>query len=203
MSSSTMGIPSAPSLGETTTTATTAVIPKKKAQLKGIPIFEYQDRGFKWVIENHTSESVKKEISNEGVISFEVSDAKQQVYIYNCENITVKITGKIKSLLLDKCTHCSVIFDSIVSVAETVNCKKIQFQVTGICPAFTLDKTVGVLIWLSKEAKDIATVTTSLSSEMNISYPEGDDQKEIPIPEQFVHKFTNGSLRSEISDLYH
>jgi hypothetical protein len=38
---------------------------------------------------------------------------------------------------------------------------------------------------------------------MNVSYPDGDEQKEAPIPEQFVHKLVNGTLTSEVSDLYH
>jgi hypothetical protein len=42
-----------------------------------------------------------------------------------------------------------------------------------------------------------------MSSEMNVSIPDGEDQKEIPIPEQFVHKISDGSLTSEVSDLYH
>lgn len=176
---------------------------QKKKPLLGLPIFEYQDRGFKWVVENQTKDSVVREVSKEGIITIEISDAKQQVYLYNCEGITVKVIGKYKSLILDKCTKCSVIFDSLISVAETVNCKKIQMQVTGVCPAFTIDKTIGCLIWLSEESKNITTFTTSLSSEMNISFPDGEDQKEVPVPEQFVHKLVNGSLTSDVSDLYH
>jgi adenylyl cyclase-associated protein len=176
---------------------------KKKKPLQGLPIFEYQDRGFKWVIENHNKESVTKEVAKDGVITVEISDPKQQVYFYNCDGVTVKVIGKFKSLILDKCTGCSVIYDSLISIAETVNCKKIQLQVLGVCPAFTIDKTIGCLIWLSAESKEISTFTTNLSSELNVSFPDGEDQKECPIPEQFVHRLTNGSLKSEVSDLYH
>jgi adenylyl cyclase-associated protein len=176
---------------------------KKKKPLLVLPVFEYQDRGFKWVIENHTKESVTREVSKDGIVTVEISDPKQQVYLYNCEGVTVKVVGKFKSLILDKCVKCSVIYDNLISVAETVNCKKIQLQVTGVCPAFTIDKTIGCLIWLSEESKAVSTFTTSLSSELNVSFPDGDDQKEIPVPEQFVHRITNGSLSSEVSDLYH
>jgi hypothetical protein len=37
---------------------------------------------------------------------------------------------------------------------------------------------------------------------MNVSIPDGDDYKEIPIPEQFVHKITAGNLTSDVSELY-
>jgi adenylyl cyclase-associated protein len=175
---------------------------KEKKKLMGLPIFEYQDRGFKWVVENHTKESVIKEASQDGVITVEISDPKQQVYLYNCDGITVKINGKFKSLVLDKCERCAVVYDTLISSAEMVNCKKIQLQVNGVCPVFTIDKTVNVLIWLSKESLDVSTFTTSLSSEMNVSFPDGDDQKEVPIPEQYVHKLKDGKLSSEVSDLY-
>lgn len=175
----------------------------KKKPLKGLPIFEYQDRGFKWVIENQTKETIQKEISKDGVINVEISDPKQQVYIYNCDDAVVVVKGKFKSLALDKCTNCSVVYDTLISSAEMVNCKKIKLQVKGICPVFTVDKTVNLLVWLSEESKEISTFTTSLSSEMNVCFPDGDDVKELPIPEQFVHKLTGSSLSSEVSDLYH
>jgi adenylyl cyclase-associated protein len=180
---------------------------EKKTPLSGLPIFEYQDRGFKWVIEHHTKESVLKEAAPEnGILTVDITDPKQQVYLYHCHGITVQINGKFKSLVLDQCEQCAVVYDTLISSAEVVNCKKIQLQVTGICPVFTIDKTVNVLIWLSKESVTVSSFTTSLSSEMNVSFPvEGeDDQKEVPIPEQFVHKIstTDGTLSSVVSDLY-
>jgi hypothetical protein len=36
-----------------------------------------------------------------------------------------------------------------------------------------------------------------------VSFPDGDEQKELPIPEQFVHKLVNGAVASEVSDVYH
>ena len=81
--------------------------------------------------------------------------------------------------------------------------KKIGIQADGVCPVFTIDKTVGVTVWLSEASAAISNFTTSMSSEMNVSIPEGDDRKEIPIPEQFSHKISGGNLSSEVSDLYH
>jgi adenylyl cyclase-associated protein len=178
---------------------------EKKTPLRGLPIFEYQDRGFKWVIENHTKETAQKEHSStDGIITIDITDPKQQVYLYNCGDVCVKINGKFKSLVLDSCQKCSIVYDTLISSAEMVNCKRIQLQVNGVCPVFTIDKTQGVLIWLSQESKEVSTFTTSQSSEMNVSFPAKDgDQKELPIPEQFVHKITAESLTSDVSDLYH
>ena len=36
-----------------------------------------------------------------------------------------------------------------------------------------------------------------------VSFPDGNEHKEVPIPEQFIHKISKGSLTSEVSDLYH
>ena len=74
-----------------------AEAPAKKKPLRGLPIFEYQDRGFKWVIENQTLATAQKEFPKEnGVLTVDISDPKQQVYLYNCEGITVKVNGKFK-----------------------------------------------------------------------------------------------------------
>jgi adenylyl cyclase-associated protein len=182
------------------------VSPKKVVKKKkvGLPILEYQERGTKWVIENHDKETVKA-VSDNGLLEVEISDPKQQVYIYNCEEVTVKVTGaKLKSIIVDSCKKVNVIFPTIISGCEIVNSKKIAVQTDGVCPVFTIDKTVGVTVYLlSADTVAVTSFTTSMSSEMNVSIPDGEDQKEIPIPEQFVHKITDGTLSSEVSDLYH
>jgi len=175
--------------------------PVKKKKV-GLPILEYQQRGTKWVIENHDKETAKA-ISDTGILEVEISDPKQQVYIYNCEEVTIKINGtKFKSVIVDKCTKVNVIFPTIISGCEIVNSKKIAVQSNGVCPVFTIDKTVGVSVYLSKESAAVSSFTTSMSSEMNVSIPDGEDYKELPIPEQFCHKITDGGLTSEVSELY-
>merc|ERR1712032_1519336 len=127
-------------------------------------------------IENHDQESAKK-VSDTGILEVEILDAKHQVYIYNCEEVTIKIKGdKFKSIVIDKCEKVNVIVPTIISGCEIVNCKKIAVQSESVCPVFSIDKTVGV------------------------SIIDGDDCKEIPIPEQFVHKVADGSVTSEVSD---
>ena len=175
--------------------------PVKKKKV-GLPILEYQERGTKWVIENYDKETAKA-ASSKGFLEVEISDPKQQVYIYNCDEVTIKVNGtKFKSIIVDKCVKVNVIFPTIISGCEIVNSKKIAVQSDGVCPVFTIDKTVGVSVYLSKESADISSFTTSMSSEMNVSIPDGEDYKEIPIPEQFYHKITDGTLSSEVSELY-
>lgn len=154
---------------------------EKKKKKKGLPILEYQERGTKWVIENQDKESAIITGEN-GILVVDVTDPKEQVYVFNCEEVTIKINGgKLKSVVIDTCVKVNVIFETIISGCEIVNSQKIAVQCDGICPVFTIDKTVGATFWLSEESSKISSFTTSMSSEMNVSIPEGDDRKELPI----------------------
>ncbi len=124
---------------------------------------------------------------------------------YNCENATIQIKGKMKSVIFDKCVKSNLVFDTAISSCEVVNCKRVQIQSTGVCPSFSIDKTDGCLVYLSEEAVSVSSFVTSKSSEMNVSWMDqkSGEQKEAPIPEQFVHKLKDGSITSDVSDLYH
>ncbi|CAM9565379.1 unnamed protein product [Choristocarpus tenellus] len=82
-----------------------------------------------------------------------------------------------------------------------------QVQVRGSVPSITVDKTDGFLCYLGKDGLS-TTFTTSKSSEMNVAFPKPgteDEQMEIPIPEQFVHKLKmepEPKVTSDVSDLY-
>ncbi|KAL7538625.1 hypothetical protein ACHAWF_006155 [Thalassiosira exigua] len=165
----------------------------------GPPKCEYQDRGCKWNVENQTRETCEG-----GVCKVAVTDPKQQVYIYKCENVTIQITGKLKSVILDSCAKVGVVFDTAISACEVVNCKSVQVQATNVCPSFSIDKTDGIVVHLSKEGVGTSSFVTSKSSEMNVSWQDDKGEiKELPIPEQFLHKLVNGTVTSQVSDLYH
>mmetsp|Transcript_2889 Transcript_2889/g.4287 ORF Transcript_2889/g.4287 Transcript_2889/m.4287 type:complete len:511 (-) Transcript_2889:202-1734(-) len=187
-------VPTMPKLGQS---ANVKSATGKKPKKAGLPICEYQERGHKWVVEHQTSDA--------GVLTIEISDPKQQVYMFNCEDVTVQVKGeKLKSIIMDKCRRVNVVFNSCISSCEMVNSQKIQCQTTGVCPTFSIDKTVGCLIYLSADSRNVTSFVTSQSSEMNVSYPDDNGvYKEVPIPEQFVHKVGETSLTSEVSDLYH
>lgn len=73
-------------------------------------------------------------------------------------------------------------------------------------PSVAIDKTDGCLIGLPFSSRD-AVITTSKSSEMNVTFPvaEGDDAEwiECPVPEQFVSKITPaGKVVTSVSELY-
>jgi len=174
---------------------TTAAAPKRDPA-----VLEYRQHGFEWAVENQTRETVPAG----GALDVKVTDPKQQVYVYRCEEVTVRITGKVKNVVLDECTKVSCLFDTAISSCETVNCKSIQIQSTGTCPSFSIDKTDGCLIYISKDAISSTCFVTSKSSEMNVSWEdENGEMKEAPIPEQFQHRLENGVVKSSVSDLYH
>lgn len=177
-----------------------AAAPKSGAKKAlGSPKCEYQTRGCKWNVENQT-----KDTCEYGVCKITVSDPKQQVYIFNCHDVTIQITGKLKSVVLDGCTKCGVVFDTAISACEVVNCKRVQVQATNVCPSFSIDKTDGIVVHLTNSGSKTTSFVTSKSSEMNVSWPdEAGDVKEVPIPEQFMHTLVNGSVTSQVSDLYH
>lgn len=164
------------------------------------PVCKFQSIGSKWIVENQTKTS-----NPNGVCVVEVQNPKEQVYIYNCQEATIQIKGKLKGVILDSCKKSNLVFDTAISSCEVVNCKSVQIQSTGICPSFAIDKTDGCLIYLSEEAVSITNFVTSKSTEMNVSWPDENsgEQKEAPIPEQFIHRLKNGVVTSEVSDLYH
>jgi len=162
---------------------------------------EYHAPSQKWLVEHQVSST-----NNPMVLTVDVTDQKQQVYMYKCTNVTVVITGKAKTIVMDTCTKCNLIFDTVVASFEVVNGKRCKVQVKGVCPSIAIDKTDGCQVYLSKETMSKTKFVTSKSSEMNVNWPDtSGDMKEAPIPEQFQHILNpkNGTISSEVSELYH
>lgn len=99
---------------------------------------------------------------------------KQTVYIFRCENSVVQIKGKVNSVTMDSCKKTSVVFDSLLSQVEVINCQSVEVQTLGALPTISIQKTDGCQVYLSKEAIG-SEIVTSKSSEMNILVPQGDD----------------------------
>ncbi|KAG2389159.1 hypothetical protein C9374_014559 [Naegleria lovaniensis] len=163
----------------TTTTSTAGNAQKKR----GTPKFERDSSGKKWQVEWQS-----------GAHDLKITDTAigQSVYIYQCNDTMVEITGKVNNIVLDKCTKTCIVLDSVVSGIELVNCQSCQVQVRGAAPTLSIDKTDGAIVYLSKESIHCRIVTAK-SSEMNIVVPDldskDDDIIEIPLPEQFVNTY--------------
>ena len=94
------------------------------------------------------------------------------VYAFKCTDSTLVVKGKINSIFLDSCKKTAVVFDSVVSSIEFVNCQSVQMQVLGAVPTISIDKTDGCQIYLSQDSLNVEIVS-SKSSEMNVLVPTG------------------------------
>ena len=132
------------------------------------------------------------------------TDMKQSVYIFRCENSVVQIKGKVNSVTVDSCKKTSVVFDSLLSQVEVINCQSVEIQTLGPLPTISIQKTDGCQVYLSKEALS-AEIVTSKSSEMNILVPKGEqgDFSEFPVPEQFktTYDAKKNKLQTVVSDI--
>jgi adenylyl cyclase-associated protein len=161
---------------------------------KGPPKLEYQSHGAKWLVENQTADA--------GTVLVEISDIKQNVYIYGCIGATIDVKGKCKSIVLDSCKKTNINFDEVFSTIETVNSSRIKILCREKCAAAAIDKTDGIVLTLPASSLE-TPITASKSSEMNVQFPGPDgDLVEKPIPEQYVHRILDGKVTADVSDLY-
>jgi len=117
-------------------------------------------------------------------LSIDDAQVNQSVYVYKCEGSTLKVSGKCNNIIVDSCKKVAVVFESVLSSIEFINCQSVQMQVTGSVPTISIDKTDGCQMFLSKDSLGVEIVTAK-ASEMNVAIPDGEDYVEQPIPEQF------------------
>lgn len=92
------------------------------------------------------------------------------VYIYKCTDSTIQVRGKINSIVMDSCKKTSVIFETLVSSMEFINCQSVQMQVVGKVATISIDKSDGCQMYLSEDSLGVEVVS-SKSSELNILVP--------------------------------
>ncbi|TPX67087.1 hypothetical protein SpCBS45565_g03994 [Spizellomyces sp. 'palustris'] len=141
--------------------------------------------GNKWVVENQV---------NNNEIIIDQTELRHVVYIYNCQNCTIQIKGKVNAVTIDGSKKVGLLVENVVSAIDVVNTKSAQVQITGKAPTVVIDKTDGLQLYLSKETLDIE-ILTAKSSEMNVLVQGADgDYTEKPLSEQFKTTVRNGSL---------
>ncbi len=162
------------------------------------PVCEIQRSN--WVVENY--------VNHQGVLKLDNCDMKQIVYISKCSNSTIYVDCKVKSITLDGCKRVNLIVNSVISSVELVNSERCKVHSVNELPSLCIDKCSGVTVTLSPSSLN-CEITSSKSSEMNVAIPIGTDgdYKEIPIPEQYVHRVhasasNQYSLKTDVSSLY-
>ncbi|KAK4469383.1 hypothetical protein MN116_006940 [Schistosoma mekongi] len=148
-------------------------------------------KGNKWVVEYFNS------VKNLQIV---ITEPKQTVFVYNCNECIIQINGKANSIMLDNCKKTGVVFDDLISSIDVVNCQSIQIQCRGKLSTVNIDKTDGCQVFLSESSK-YADVITAKFSEVNILIPKGTgDFEEFAVPEQFKTNFTGNGLKTVCSD---
>jgi adenylyl cyclase-associated protein len=127
---------------------------------------------------------------------------RQSVQIFNCKNCTVKVLGKVNAISLDGCVKTGLLFESVVSICEIVNCQSVEVQCCETAPCVAIDKTDGCRLYVGTDLAQSIDVATAKSSEVNIVVlpsegSVGEDAKEFAVPEQFVTKWRDGRWRTE------
>ncbi|VWU50018.1 cyclase-associated protein, putative [Hepatocystis sp. ex Piliocolobus tephrosceles] len=140
---------------------------------------------------------------NQKDVKLDKVNINDAINIFECDNSTFVISStKFKSLQIQKCTKCNIVLNNLISSIDIIDSKKMKIQILGVCSAISIDKSIGVSIYLSKHNEE-TEFTTALSSEMNVHIEKKDkDWEEIVIPEQYQHKLLNGKLKTRVSDLY-
>ncbi|XP_018361786.1 PREDICTED: uncharacterized protein LOC108760373 isoform X1 [Trachymyrmex cornetzi] len=146
--------------------------------------------GKKWLVEYHKGENLV--IDN--------AEMNNVVYMFRCQDSTLTVKGKVNSVVMDSCRKSSVVFDSLVSSIEFVNCQSVQMQVLGKVPTISIDKTDGCQMYLSMDSLGVELIT-SKSSEMNVMVPKANgDYSEYPVPEQFKTIISKNGLNTMAVD---
>ena len=81
-------------------------------------------------------------------------------------------------ITIDNCKKTNVVFDATLGGIETVNCKSLKVQVRKSCNTIAIDKTDGIMVYLSKDCYQSVVITAAKSSEMNVAFPKSPDASE-------------------------
>jgi len=142
--------------------------------------------------------NVEFQRNNPGIV-IEETEVNQSVYIYKCDGSTIQVKGKVNNIILDSCKKTAVVFTSVVSSCEFINCQSVQMQVMDSVPTISVEKTDGCQMYLGKGTKP--EIITAKSSEMNVIIPTDDeDYVEQPIPEQFKTVIAGTKLTTKPSE---
>ena len=107
---------------------------------------------------------------------------------------------------MDQCSNVTLLVHGALSGLEVVNSKRVKLQVKDRLPSVAIAKTDGCVVGLPWASRD-TVITTSKSSEMNVTFPVSDkedaDWIELPIPEQYVSTIKpDNKIDTHVSELY-
>lgn len=156
---------------------------KKSGPVEQIPKVELQ--GNKWIVEHGRNAPelivVKSESMGQGVI------------IEDCENVKIKVEGKVTAVSVNRCKRLTLQVGDIVSSVEAMSTTRSEFILSGRVPTVVLDGSEGIRLHLSEASRD-TQVLSSKCAEINLVVPkelieasmnEDEEMAEIALPFQF------------------
>ncbi|MBN3293775.1 CAP1 protein, partial [Polypterus senegalus] len=163
---------------------------KVESTTKKPPVLELD--GKKWKVENQ---------ENAQGLVIDDTELKQVVYVFKCNNSTLRVKGKVNSITLDNCKKIGLVFDDVVGIVEVINCKDAKIQVMGKVPTVSINKTDGCHVYLSKDSLQCEIVSAK-SSEMNVLVPNNSGEfVELPVPEQFKTVWNGTKLVTSATEI--
>jgi len=170
------------------TSAAPTAAPKATPAAAKPPKFALENK--KWLVEHQV---------NNTTLSIDQAETNHTVYVYQCTDSMLQVSGKVNHITLDGCKKMALVFDSSIAGVDLVNCVSCKVQVRAVVQTVNIDKCSGTQLILSRDALG-AEVVSAKSSELNIIVPgatDDDEYTEHPIPEQFVSKYANGKWTTE------
>lgn len=114
---------------------------------------------------------------------------KHGFFIENCQDCTIHITDKFKSLQMNKCDKIILIVNNCVSGLEIMNGENLQIYVKESSPSIAIDKCQKVRVVLN-EANMNCEIISSKVTELNLSYDShGNEAKDQMVSEQLITRW--------------
>nr|CAD7573493.1 unnamed protein product [Timema californicum] len=82
---------------------------------------KFSKDGKKWIVEYQTG------VPDLMIDNVDLSDI---VYMFKCQSTNLVIKGKLNSVILDSCCNSSIVFDSISTGIEFINCQSVHMQLS-------------------------------------------------------------------------
>lgn len=135
-----------------------------------------------WFVENFTDEKLIEFPDNE-------CDIRESIFVDNCKNLCIMVNAKVKSIFISKCVKLNLIFKSVLSTVECVNSRNIEIICIDNSPTINIDKCESIHVCLPPNLN--SDVVSAKTSALNITYklPDGEYEKDTPVPEQLVTKW--------------
>jgi len=153
---------------------TTVPTQQKSHESGETPLLLFERTANRWRIEHFRALSAEP-------LQVSICHPRETVYVYRCEKQSIKIRNKCNTLMLDACRDVVVLFESVVSAVEFVRCSKCRLHFTGCVPSISIDNCDSIVLYGMP-----GQVITCCATAVTIVEPDGDTERETPIPQQFI-----------------